>query len=107
MPELNIVKQLKEIVSMSRANSDIQEVDFQLYAPDAKKVCIAGQFNDWSTRSNPMKKSKDGTWRAKIKLSKGRCEYKYFADGTWVQEISGAETVPNPFGTCNCVINIQ
>jgi 1,4-alpha-glucan branching enzyme len=55
----------------------------------------------------PMKKGKDGTWRIMVKLSPGRYEYKYFVDGTWAQDIPGAELAPNPFGTNNCVIGIE
>jgi hypothetical protein len=42
-----------------------------------------------------------------MKLPRGKCEYKYFVDGAWAQDISGAEMIPNPFGTSNCVINVQ
>ncbi len=84
-----------------------KEVEFSLYAPDAKKVSVAGQFNEWDTKSTPMKKSKDGTWRIKMKLPPGRCQYKYFVDGAWLQDMPDAEMIPNPFGTSNCVIDIQ
>jgi 1,4-alpha-glucan branching enzyme len=107
MPTLEAVKQLKESISRSHTTSTMQEVEFTLYAPDAKKVCIAGRFNDWNTKSIPMKKSKDGAWRIKMKLPRGKCEYKYFVDGAWAQDISGAGMIPNPFGTSNCVIDVQ
>ncbi len=106
MPTLEAVKQLKESISRSLISGDKQEVEFTLLAPDAKKVCIAGQFNDWNTKSMPLKKIKNGTWRIKLKLPRGKCEYKYFVDGSWAQDISCAERVPNPFGTSNCVINV-
>lgn len=107
MPTLEAVKRLKESINKSNKTSTKQEVEFTLYAPDANKVCIAGQFNDWNTKSMPMKKSKDGTWRIKMKLLLGKYEYKYFVDGAWAQDISGAEMIPNPFGTSNCVVNVQ
>ena len=106
MPTLEAVKQLRKSISRSDRTSNVQDVEFSLHAPDAKKVCIAGQFNDWNTKSMPMKKSKDGTWKIKMKLSHGKCEYKYFVDGAWAQDIAGAEMIPNPFGTGNCVINV-
>jgi 1,4-alpha-glucan branching enzyme len=84
-----------------------KEVEFSLYAPDARKASVAGQFNDWDTKATPMKKSKDGTWKIRMKLPPGRCEYKYFVDGAWMQDIPDAVTTPNPFGTKNCVIDVQ
>lgn len=107
MTVLETVKKMKESVRRSRISGTLQEVEFTLYAPEAKKVYIAGKFNDWNTESMPMKKSKDGTWRIKIKLSPGKYEYKYFVDGTWAQDIPGAELAPNPFGTYNCVIGVE
>jgi 1,4-alpha-glucan branching enzyme len=107
MQTLEAVKQLKESISRSHTAGTMQEVEFALHAPDVKKVCIAGQFNDWNTKSMPMKKSKDGTWRIKMKLPRGKCEYKYFVDGAWARDISGAGMIPNPFGTSNCVIDVQ
>ncbi len=100
------VKQLTKSISSSLSGT-LQEVEFSITAPGAKKVFLAGQFNEWNTQSIPLKKSKDGTWKVKLKLPRGRCEYKYFMDGNWVQNTSGTETVLNSFGTSNCVINIQ
>ena len=101
MAALETVKKIKGSIGRSAA---MQQREFTFGAPEAKKVCIAGTFNDWNTKSMPMKKGKDGTWRIMVKLSPGRHEYKYFVDGTWEQDISGAKLVPNPFGTYNGVI---
>ena len=105
MAMANTATQLKKSTSSSRAGA--QEVEFILMAPEAKNVCIAGQFNDWNTQATPMKKSKDGSWKIKLKLPQGKCEYKYFADGAWVNDIANTEAAPNPFGTCNYVVTVQ
>jgi 1,4-alpha-glucan branching enzyme len=107
MPALEAVKPLKESINKSNKTSTLQEVEFTLYAPGSKKVCIAGQFNDWNTKSMPMRKSKDGSWKFKMKLPGGKHEYRYFVDGEWAQDVSGAEMIPNQFGTSNCVVNVQ
>ena len=99
------VKQLNKPYSSSRSSS--REVEFTLSAPDAKKVSIAGPFNDWNTQAMPMKKGKDGSWKIKLKLPPGKCEYKYFVDGSWLNDIAHSESAPNPFGTNNCVITVQ
>ncbi len=107
MAASEVIKKMKESLSKPRTTSTVHEVEFRFHAPEAKKVCIAGKFNEWNTKSMPMKKSKDGTWRISLKLSPGQYEYKYFVDGTWSTDMPCAERVPNPFGSYNCVIAVQ
>ena len=101
------ISRMKSSTIKSRSTAATQEVEFSLFAPDAKKVSIAGTFNSWDTSATAMKKTKDGTWKAKIQLSPGRHEHKYFVDGAWRQDIPGASLIPNAFGTNNCVIGIE
>lgn len=49
---------------------------------DAKKVILSGTFNDWSTLSMPMKKTKEG-WKLSLKLPPGKHLYKFIIDGRW------------------------
>jgi len=107
MSALEVIKKMKETIIRPQMTGATHEVEFTFHAPEAKKVCIAGKFNDWNTRSMPMKKGKDGTWRLKLKLSPGKYEYKYFVDGAWASDLSCSELVPNPFGTENCVISVH
>lgn len=93
--------------SQSAAKNKERNIEFTYYAPQAKKVCLAGKFNAWDTSSLPMKKGRDGTWKTTIKLAPGRHEYKYFVDGAWVHEALCSDKVPNPFGTYNCVVGVQ
>lgn len=105
MTMLESVKKLKGPLSKGRGSE--QNVEFTFYAPDAKKVCLAGKFNNWDTKSLPMKKDRDGVWKTSIPLSSGRYEYKYFVDGAWAQDVPCSEMVRNPFGTYNCVIGVE
>jgi len=107
MPAVETVKEMKESISIHRGFGTSRDVEFVLYAPEAKKAYIAGKFNNWNTEQYPMKKGKDGFWRIKIKLSAGTHEYKYFVDGAWAQDVPCAALVPNPFGTSNCVISVK
>jgi 1,4-alpha-glucan branching enzyme len=107
MAALEVAKNMKESLSNRRNIGTNREVEFKFSAPKAKKVCIAGKFNDWNVTSMPMKKSTDGTWKIKLKLSPGKYEYKFVVDGTWAQDSSCPETALNPFGTCNSVVNVE
>jgi 1,4-alpha-glucan branching enzyme len=82
-------------------------VEFSYSAPNAKKVCLAGKFNAWNTKSLPMKKDNDGTWKVKVMLPPGRHEYKFFVDNAWSENVPGAEMMQNAFGTGNCVMNVK
>jgi len=106
MAALEVVKSMKESLR-KRQTSGSHEVEFSFSAPKARKVCIAGKFNDWNMTAMPMKKNADGTWKIKLTLSPGRYEYKYVVDGMWAQDMPCAETVPNPFGTYNCLIGVE
>ncbi len=80
-----------------------KKVSFQFEAPEALKVCVAGDFNNWDTNSNPMKKDKKGLWRTTLSLGPGKYEYRFLVDGNWENDPSCCDCVPNEFGTMNCV----
>lgn len=107
MASLEVVRGTKESLGKRRSTGTNREVELKCSAPNAGKVCIAGKFNDWNTTSMPMKKSADGTWKLKIKLSPGKHEYKFVVDGTWVQDESCTETTLNSFGTYNSVVSVE
>lgn len=104
MPALEGVRKLRDSVMKAKARE--QSVEFAFNAPKAKKVCLAGKFNSWNTRSHPMIKGKDGVWRLKIMLPPGRHEFKYFVDNAWCEDVPGSEMTTNSFGTCNYVIGV-
>lgn len=81
--------------------------EFKLYAPQAKRVSLAGTFNNWSTRINSAKKDAQGNWLVKVDLKPGRHEYKFFVDGTWVNDPNCNSCTANSFGTQNCVIEVR
>lgn len=80
-------------------------VKFVFRAMDAREVYLTGEFNNWDTRSLPMKKN-GGEWQTEINLDPGRYEYNFFVDGVWVQDPVCHERVVNTFGTQNCVVQV-
>lgn len=54
----------------------------------AKSVNIAGDFNNWDTRVNPMRKLKSGTWFLALVLETGRnYQFRYLIDELrWVND---------------------
>ena len=51
---------------------------FRIWAPRAVKVCVMGEFNDWSETAHPMQKMIDGqSWEIFIPHAKQYDAYKY------------------------------
>lgn len=50
---------------------------------DARKVMLAGSFNDFAPDKLSMKKTDSG-WVAVVKLTPGKYWYKFIADGDWL-----------------------
>jgi len=84
-------------------------VIFQFYAPSAKYVNVAGDFNRWcGTQDGPFnpnlgkmyddgthgdRKAGDGIWTTVIPLNPGVYQYKYVVNGTtWYLDPSNPET---------------
>jgi 1,4-alpha-glucan branching enzyme len=82
-------------------------VEFKLYAPQAKRVGLAGTFNNWDTKAIPAKRDSRGNWLVKVSLKPGRYEYKFFVDGSWLNDPRCSSYVSNTFGTQNCLLEIK
>lgn len=48
----------------------------------AKKVILAGSFNNWNEQNTVMTKTAEG-WQTTLQLKKGFYRYKFIVDGTW------------------------
>jgi 1,4-alpha-glucan branching enzyme len=55
-------------------------IDFFCQAPDAKRVCLVGDFNDWKADANPMQRMPDGYWMANLELTHGHHRYLFLVD---------------------------
>ncbi len=80
-----------------------KKAQFKFSAPQAHEVFVAGEFNNWDRRANPLKKDKDGLWKIALPLMPGRYEYRFLTDGKWENDPSCSGCVPNKFGSENCV----
>ncbi len=81
--------------------------EFRLYAPQAKKVVVAGTFNNWDTKKLTAKKDSKGNWVVKVSLAPGKHEYKFFVDGSWANDPNCGSCIPNSFGSHNCTIDVK
>jgi len=91
---------------MARKNMT-KAAEFNLYAPQAKKVSLVGSFNKWNTKTISAKKDNRGNWKVAVDLKPGTYEYKFFVDGNWVDDPRCNWKTTNSFGSQNCMVEIK
>lgn len=79
---------------------------FQYYAPKAKEVLIAGDFNQW-VGAPLFRRSGNGLWQRVIPITKGAWRYKFLIDGEWKVDPSAGSEKENPFGTRDSYIQLD
>jgi chromosome partitioning protein len=83
------------------------EVMFAARFEGAKKVLIAGDFNNWSPMSTPMVTSNTpGVWISKLPLQPGRYRYRFIVDGKWMTDPNNSYVETNQFGELNNVVEV-
>ena len=83
-----------------------RKVTFSMNSPDAEKVILMGDFNQWNPRKHPMNKDKNGTWVKGVIILPGVYEYKFLIDGQWTEDPQNSLICPNGFGTYNNVLDL-
>ena len=79
-------------------------VKFVVVAPEASKVRLVGDFNDWSDTKTPMARvGTSGVWTVTLPLTAGRHVYAYLVDGQWVNDPSAPLAPDDGFGHANSV----
>jgi len=89
---------------LSQVSSDKEHpVHFNFMAPKAHRVTLAGDFNHWSPVSMPMIRNHDGAWHLNVALRPGQHQYRFLADGVWVDDPAAKQHTPNHLGGQNAV----
>ncbi|MFU8813247.1 MAG: isoamylase early set domain-containing protein [Balneolaceae bacterium] len=84
------------------------KVTFAIPEEWAKKdVAIAGEFNNWDTKSDKLTK-KDGKWETLLRLKpNSEYRYKFLLDGqVWENDDAADAYVPNEFGTEDSLVKV-
>jgi hypothetical protein len=72
---------------------------------DAKKVLVAGSFNNWNREELRMIKTPGG-WILPLYLSEGIHDYKFIVDGEWITDPANKMLRPDGKGNFNSLIGI-
>jgi 1,4-alpha-glucan branching enzyme len=74
----------------------------------ATSVHLAGEFNGWSTTSDPLTKQSDGSWTIVRRLEPGRWQYKFVVNGTtWKSDDANPLSTDDGFGGKNSVVEVK
>jgi hypothetical protein len=83
------------------------EVEFEFFRPGVRQVFLAGDFNGWSTRLLPMRRTGGGYWRHRLRLPPGSHEFKYVADGEWHVDDGATGVKRGGLGEWNSVVLVH
>jgi len=75
-------------------------------APQARRVAVVGDFNDWDEESNLMKRLKNGDFALTLELETGKeYKFKYLIDGhRWENDWNADKYHKNIHGTEDSVV---
>ena len=92
-------------VAAHGASPNVVFVRFVLYAPGAKRVTVAGTFNQWDQNAAPLTPAgTDGVWVTTLELPIGQHQYAFVVDGQrWVAD-PAAPGVDDGFGRRNSIV---
>ena len=80
-----------------------RKIIFKFRTGSAKRVCLAGDFNNWNEESHPMQKIGD-TWQVNLHLPPGEYRFKYLVDGFWHNDLEAHKYAPNAWGSDDSVV---
>lgn len=73
--------------------------------PEADKVYLVGDFNDWNEQKDEMTRLKDGRFKISLKLKPNQeYQFRYLVDGDWHNDWEADKYVANPFSGDNSVV---
>lgn len=108
-PPLLVTKALATVRAAEpvKAPAPARWVRLELVAPGARTVFLVGSFNNWDRKAAPMMRLHDRKWAKELWLPAGRYEYLFVVDGRWITDPKARDYLPNPFGGCNSVLQVE
>jgi 1,4-alpha-glucan branching enzyme len=82
-------------------------VQFDLEAPNAQSVSVAGDFDGWAGRYSLEDPDGDGTWTGRVPLEPGVHAYMFLVDGTeWMTDPDAQRYAEDGFGNRNAILAV-
>ncbi len=97
----------KQTPDAVKASGPARPVTFEVIAPSASLVCIAGNFNEWNPHASPLRSMPGGRWSVRLRLKPGRYEYRFLVDGVWKPDPQARQYVTDFCGGLNSVVVVE
>jgi 1,4-alpha-glucan branching enzyme len=85
-------------------------VRFVCRAAEAKRVQVAGDFNQWKPHNGDgdfLPTAQPGVWQKEVTLPPGRYAYRLIVDGRWMCDPANPYVESNPYGELNSVAEVS
>jgi 1,4-alpha-glucan branching enzyme len=94
-------------INMNNLNNiKLAIVSFEVNAPEAQSVSIAGDFNNWDCNKTKLI-NHNGTWKITLNLKPGHYQYMFVIDGKkWAPDPNAKEYIDDGYGNKNSIIDI-
>jgi chromosome partitioning protein len=100
-----LAEKMKEILKEKLPK--FREITFCVFAPEAKEVYVASDFNAWQLDENSRMSQENGTWTKKLRLWPGRYHYRFVIDGRWTEDTNNPDKEMNPYGEMDSLIEVK
>ena len=82
-------------------------VIFRTRQPGARRVELAGDFNNWMPHTTPYRQTgTEGEFEVLLRLSPGQYRYRMVVDGRWSHDLSNPRTEQNEYGEVNSIADV-
>lgn len=80
----DIARRLREAGGVPQPEESRVRVYVELDDPAARRVTVAGTFNEWNSDATPLRRDARGIWYRELELFNYPIEYKFVVDGQWI-----------------------
>ena len=88
-------------------NKKFRTVHFSYTDPTARKVSVAGTFNNWTSEAGEMVPTEKGHWDRDLTMALGLHEYRFVVDGHWILDPNAEHAVQNHRGEWNSLVLVS
>jgi 1,4-alpha-glucan branching enzyme len=101
-------RQMPVVQHHAKAAAPVIHTRFTVKAPHAKRVSLAGDFNNWRHNELRLLKAEaKGVWTVTVPLSPGRYKYMFVVDGKqWQTDPLAESHEQDGFGNKNAVVEV-
>ena len=94
---------------VSTLRDTLRLVRLMFDAPDARRVAVAGDFNEWDSEATPLSRDeRSRRWSVTLALRDGEHRYAFVVDGTrWVPDPRAEHSVEGGNGRIYSLLNLS